>query len=260
MNSPRLSIVSVVLNDEHGIGKTIDSILNQTYTSFELIIIDGASSDATLEIISRYKGIDKVISEPDKGIYDAMNRALSYCRGEWVNFMNSGDRFFSAQTIENVFSSVNLNTCDIIYGDYIADYEQEGVSYIRATNTEKFWRRRINHQSVIMRSSIPVKFRFDPGYRYSSDFDLLYKAYKAGFHFVYYPQPLAVCKGGGLSDRNRIQAVIESYSIARKMESSEWITWELYGRLITEFFKSLIKKVLPIKIKKGMREKLHTPV
>ena len=91
---PLFTIITVVYNCADSIEQTIQSVLSQTCPSMEYIIVDGGSTDGTLEIIERYKtSVTKFISKPDKGIYDAMNRGISMAEGQWVNFMNSGDTF-----------------------------------------------------------------------------------------------------------------------------------------------------------------------
>lgn len=90
----KISIVTICYNVENDIEQTILSVINQSYSDLEYIIIDGASKDKTLEIVNRYKDkISKIVSEPDKGIYDAMNKGIKQATGEWVGFINAGDKY-----------------------------------------------------------------------------------------------------------------------------------------------------------------------
>ena len=93
--NPLISVITVVYNGEEHIGRTIESVLAQTYKEVEYIIIDGKSTDGTLEVIGSYNGIHKIVSEPDKGLYDAMNKGLKAASGEYVWFLNSGDQIYS---------------------------------------------------------------------------------------------------------------------------------------------------------------------
>ena len=123
MNTDRVSIVTVVFNGVSIIEDTIKSVINQTYDNLEYIIIDGGSTDGTIDIIKKYE--DKIslwISEPDKGIYDAMNKSLDRLCGLWVNFMNAGDYFYSENAIQEIFGQNNdYSSYAVVYGDRISD-------------------------------------------------------------------------------------------------------------------------------------------
>lgn len=110
-NNPLISVVTVSYNAVLTIEQTILSVINQTYPHIEYIIIDGGSTDGTVDIIKKYANrIAYWVSEPDKGIYDAMNKGIRTAKGEWINFMNAGDLFYSKDTLEKVFSkSINDN-------------------------------------------------------------------------------------------------------------------------------------------------------
>lgn len=145
----KISIVTVVYNDVPHIESTILSVINQTYPDKEYLIVDGDSTDGTLEILNKYKGnIDILISEPDHGIYDAMNKGIRHAHGEWLIFMNSGDCFVNNETLANVFSEIDQDV-DFVYSDF---YEK------RPTWTKKytasFERGILLHQSVIYRKNI----------------------------------------------------------------------------------------------------------
>src|SRR5579863_7406616 len=104
--NPTLSVITIVYNNVRDIERTILSVLNQTYPHIEYIVVDGLSTDGTLEIIKRYKTkISKLISEKDEGIYDAMNKGLAVATGDYVVFMNSGDEFYEAETVSKVFAA-----------------------------------------------------------------------------------------------------------------------------------------------------------
>lgn len=106
MFSPRLSVVTIVYNNVRDIERTIQSVINQTYSNIEYVIVDGLSNDGTLQVIDQYKSqITKFISEKDEGIYDAMNKGLALATGDYVIFMNSGDEFYDNETVAAVFAA-----------------------------------------------------------------------------------------------------------------------------------------------------------
>ena len=126
MNLPTISIITVAYNASNTIETTILSVVNQTYPNIEYIIIDGGSTDGTIDIIKKYESkITKWISEPDKGIYDAMNKGINLARGEWINFMNCGDSFYENNTLQ-VISDTIINSKDInvIYGNSIISLDR----------------------------------------------------------------------------------------------------------------------------------------
>ena len=113
---PKLSVTTIVYNNVKDIERTMLSVINQTYTNIEYIIVDGLSTDGTIKVINRYSpNISKLISEKDDGIYDAMNKGLAAATGDYVLFMNSGDEFFARDTVAQVFASAP--DADIYYGE-----------------------------------------------------------------------------------------------------------------------------------------------
>lgn len=175
MNSlPRVSIITVVYNSASLLQATIDSVAAQTYANIEYLIIDGGSTDGTIDIIKKNAGlITRWISEPDRGIYDAMNKGLQLATGDYVWFINSGDRIFSVHTLQNVMQQPEA---DIYYGETeIINREGYRLGDRRLKAPEQLsWKSFINgmlvcHQSVIIKKSITKSYNLN--YKVSADFD-----------------------------------------------------------------------------------------
>ena len=114
----KLSIITICFNIKNEIEQTLKSIVNQTWQDFEWIVIDGGSTDGTLDILKKYKKhMTVLISEPDKGIYNAMNKGIKIAKGKYLNFMNGGDSFYADDVLEKVFAGKNYDA-DVLYGDY----------------------------------------------------------------------------------------------------------------------------------------------
>lgn len=153
----KLSIITINYNNRDGLRKTIESVVNQTYKDFEYIVIDGGSTDGSVDVIKEYTDkIDYWVSEPDKGIYNAMNKGIDVAKGEYLNFMNSGDVFCDIDTIGCVFKG-NPNS-DIICGNTMMPTRQEPPSEI-TFNT--LFSGAICHQCAFIRATLMKKYRYD---------------------------------------------------------------------------------------------------
>ena len=117
--TPKFSIITVTYNAEKVLEDTIQSVISQTYHHIEYIIVDGASKDGTLSIINRYRSrIHTVVSEPDKGLYDAMNKGIALASGDYLCFLNAGDCFHEDDTLQQMVHTINGNELpDILYGE-----------------------------------------------------------------------------------------------------------------------------------------------
>ncbi|MDX8338075.1 glycosyltransferase family 2 protein [Draconibacterium sp. IB214405] len=193
-NNPLVSIITVVYNGEEHIEQTIQSVLNQTYKNIEYIIIDGASTDGTPEIIKRYeKDIDYWISEPDKGIYAAMNKGIIAATGEWINFMNAGDTLANRNTVESVFAKSYHEDADIIYGSsYKILTSGEVLSVESSEDTNRLAFDPIyRHNASFVRRSIHKIYPFDLSkkkFGYALDFHSINTFYKKGYRFKKVPE------------------------------------------------------------------------
>lgn len=193
--SPKISIITVVFNCEKTIEKTIASILNQNYNNLEFIIIDGKSTDKTLEIINKYREhITCLISEKDNGIYDAMNKGISHSTGDYAIFMNSGDCFYS-ENVLNEISGFLQNKDYTYYGDY---YDRSKGTIICQKNYNNIMLININHQSIFYSVKQLKKTSFNLKYKILADWDLNLRLY-AKNKYLYIDRIIADYEGNGIS-------------------------------------------------------------
>jgi glycosyltransferase involved in cell wall biosynthesis len=217
---PTLSVITVVYNNVADIGRTLLSVLNQTYPAIEYIVIDGGSTDGTLDIINTYKSrIAKLLSEPDKGIYDAMNKGLALATGDYVIFMNSGDEFYAADTVEKVFATADV--ADIYYGETeMVNARRESLGQRRHKVPAKFtWRSfkygmSVSHQAIYIRRTLTEPY--DPAYQLSADIDWIIRAAKKAKKIVKVDSYVAKYLVGGMSKAKHRQSLEERFAIMKK--------------------------------------------
>ena len=180
---PLVSIITVVRNDVNHIKKTIESVLEQNYENVEYIIIDGDSTDGTLEAILEYKNrVDVIISEPDKGIYDAMNKGIIQATGSWINFMNSGDSFYNDHVIHDIFNTYFDKGESVIYGKTNVVNELSGTSAIIHFDDDPSMPSQ--HQSLFTRTYELKNHPFDTRYCIIADKVFYHDLYKRNSSYL----------------------------------------------------------------------------
>lgn len=227
---PKITIITICYNAEACIERTILSVINQTYPNIEYIIIDGNSTDNTLQIVEKYKDkITKIISEPDKGIYDAMNKGLRITTGDWVNFMNAGDSFYSNDVLGKVFCQ-DYSGISVIWGDAMLIQNSTKQEIFRATpfyNYKLPFRtgKGICHQSMFFSMSKEKLLQYDLSYPISADFKLCYDIYKQGGLFLYVPYIISAFDTTGYSSSNRYKSLVET---GRILQCGNNLLYKLY--------------------------------
>jgi glycosyltransferase involved in cell wall biosynthesis len=219
MSQPKLSVITVVYNNARDIERTMLSVLNQTYPAIEYILVDGLSDDGTLDIIKKYQGRIRLISEMDNGIYDAMNKGLAAATGDYVLFMNSGDEIYSADTVSKVFATAD--NADIYYGETeMIDESGQSLGQRRHKAPGNFtWRSfkygmKVSHQAIYIKRSLTEPY--DKKYELSADIDWIIRAAKKARKIIKVSGYVAKYTVGGMSKQKHAQSLKERFDIMKR--------------------------------------------
>ena len=223
----KISIITVVRNNASTIKDTIDSVLKQTYSNVEYIVIDGSSTDGTIEIIQGYKKyIKKFISEKDKGVYDAMNKGINLATGDVIGLLNGDDVYFDETVLQNVANAFKKNESDCVYGDlyYVARNNLDEI--VRYWKSSKFKKGSFArgwhppHPTFFLKKEVYSKYGlYDIEMKVSADFDLmlrLLEKYNITSHYL--PTILVRMRTGGMSNKTIKNIIISNKSILRSFD------------------------------------------
>ncbi|WP_318357964.1 glycosyltransferase family 2 protein [Enterobacter sp.] len=231
----RISIITATYNSEKTLLDTLISLENQSYNDIEFIIIDGASKDGTLELIKRHcSKVSKIISEPDKGIYDALNKGINTATGDVIGFLHSDDLLAYDDAIADIAETFKSTGCDAVYGDleYVSRFDTK--KRIRLWKSGIFSRLKMQfgwmppHPSFYMKRSCYVEYgNFSLDYRISADYDsILRYILKQRIAIAYIPKILVKMRIGGVSNRSFSSMVNKSLEDIRVMKKYR-IIWPL---------------------------------
>ena len=230
----KLSIITVTYNAAYTIEKTIQSVLNQSCKNYEYLIIDGNSTDDTLFLVKGFEnrvskgefGIRsdrfRVVSEPDKGLYDAMNKGINLAHGDFVWFINAGDKIYSSDTLQQVVDAINQHPdADVIYGQTIiidqADEvlgERHRIAPAKLTKKSLLDGLVVCHQSVIVRRSNAPQYNLS--YKLTADYDWMCRVLDVSRKNVYIDSYLSKFQTAGLSSQRRKQSLKERFVIMKR--------------------------------------------
>jgi glycosyltransferase involved in cell wall biosynthesis len=245
---PLITVVTVVFNGVGYLEDTIKSVIGQTYDNLEYIIVDGGSTDGTLDIIRKYEDvIDYWVSEPDRGIYDAMNKGSIVASGEWLNFMNSGDVLFNNFVAEAIFKHPEIQANDLIYGDVEVDYgsfkklrKSGAVSGLKAGM-------QFSHQSLFAKRSILVAVGFDVSYRTAADYHFIVSSWINNFRFLQLDLIVSSISSGGVSDTHRWSSHQQRMRILASLLDLQVVDkMQLWGQGLYILGADLFKSILPV--------------
>lgn len=243
--NPFFSIITITFNAESTVRPTLESIKKQTFTDFEYLVIDGNSSDNTVSIVNDAPiPCTTVISEPDKGLYDAMNKGIKLAKGQYLIFLNAGDALHEADTLKYVSDAIKDHNPDIVYGQtIIVNSERVKIANRHLTAPEHLTADSFKngmlvcHQAFIAKRDI-AEF-YDLSYRFSADYDWCIRCLKKSRKNTYVDKVLIDYLSEGVTTKNFKKSLRERYSIMCKY----------YGTLPTAFrhigflFRHLIRKI-----------------
>lgn len=260
----KVSVITVCYNAGKTIKNTIESVLSQNYSDYEYVVVDGTSKDDTLKIVNSYsdqfaqKGIPMtVVSEQDKGIYDAMNKGIDLATGDWIIFMNADDSFYYVDALKDVFSN-DLTGYGVVYGDCVR-LDGQGAYPMKANPPETLPKQMpFMHQAVFARSELCKKYKFDLSYKLCADYDFFFKIYASGSKFK--QVDITVCNYSirGISGRALIDAQKEVIAIKKKHEKQFPITGKDRVQWAIDGMRMRIKMIVPEKLLKKLRQAKHS--
>lgn len=209
MKEIKVSVITVVYNDAKGLAATVVSVAQQTCRNIEHVVIDGGSVDGTVDVIHEYAAkIESWVSEPDKGIYDAMNKGAKIANGEYIIFMNAGDIFYDKMVIDK-FCLHSLEGRDVYYGDHWVVGSKRSDGYHAARPIDRLdYGMVCSHQSMFFKRSLLMNYPFSLNFGSAGDFEQILRLRKAGASFGKLQGfPVAFYSGGGVSDMKRRESI-----------------------------------------------------
>ena len=214
-DKPLVSVITVVFNGEKYLEETIQSVINQSYANVEYIIIDGGSTDKTVDVIRKYENqIDYWVSESDDGIYDGMNKGIKLAVGDWINFMNAGDSFNSPQLINEIRKNF-FSDYSIIYSDVLIN-DQSRTIIQSSREHEDWWKGTpFCHQAAFF-STKEGKFYYDLSHSLAADYEYALKIFSCSSSAKKENNIIARYDASGISSRKSFSAALQMYSIANK--------------------------------------------
>ena len=215
MNEPKISIITVTYNAGAVLEKTLRSVASQKYDNLEYVIVDGASKDDTLSLVERWRDhVDILVSEPDKGLYDAMNKGARLATGDWILYMNADDVFVDEKVVPDVAAFIETHPeAEVVYGDseQVLEY---GIYPVRPKVAYMNHKMAIAHQATFVKADLLRTHPFNLQYRYAADFEQLSSFYLEGHAFVHIDRMIARMEmRSGTTYDNMIASAEELYSI-----------------------------------------------
>ncbi len=218
---PFFSVITVTHNNLDGLRRTAASLTAQDSSDYEWIVIDGASRDGTSAFMAHRPA--HFISEPDRGIYDAMNKGISRARGTYLIFMNAGDSFAAGNTLSRIHHELHERMPDFIYGDALETLPSGGLAYKKSRAAHKYREGMItHHQSMLYRRAVIENMRFDLRYAVAADFDFTLQFMEKSAQIARLDFPVCVFEPGGLSQRQCLRGRREQFRVRARHRCPMW--------------------------------------
>lgn len=254
--NPLITVVTVVFNGAEYLEDTIKSVVGQRCDNVEYVIVDGGSTDRTLEIIKKYEfAIDYWVSEPDAGVYDAMNKGIKLASGRWINFMNSGDEFFDNKVMLNV--KENFVNCSVVYGGVQLVFNDCLTKVLSPPSEINFgYGLPFNHQSAFVKSELMKANLFDQRYKILADVFFFHKIFKAGYKLKPIPTTVARYDCNGISSRMSKGLLREKYLFGLTAFGFRLNILFFSIHFLNIFSRSFLKIILPSKAIDFLRRRI----
>lgn len=241
----KVSIITVSYNSEKTITRTIESVLEQTYNNIEYILIDGNSSDKTVEIIKKYKNkflkINKgykYISEKDSGIYDAMNKGIMMASGDIIGIINSDD-WYEKDAVEKIVDKFTIENADIVYANMLIHSPKK--KFIKKAKNEKYFTTRgWNHPTMFVKKEVYNKFKYRLQSIYD-DLDFILRAKKEKYKIEILDETISNFSFGGISTEKSFSRVIQDISLRNKIyKQNGYSRFHMLDNMLIEMAKYLL--------------------
>jgi glycosyltransferase len=241
-----ISLITPTLNNAETIIDTLESVKNQSYPNIEHIIIDGGSKDDTLSIIKQFPHVKILISEYDKGIYDAMNKGLSKATGDIIGILNADDFYVHNNVIQSIVDIFNKEKCDTLYADLVVVDKNDDAKIVRYWKSGKFNTRKMlygwtpPHPTFFARRQVYQKYGyFRPEFQISGDYELMLRfLFKNKVSAFYLPETIIKMRAGGRSSMN-----LKNRILANKEDRLAWRVNDIKPKLFTTTLKPLRKLI-----------------
>lgn len=225
--NPKVSIIIPCYNNLKLLKECVESIRVQTFSNYEVWIIDGASNDGTQDYLKSLEHPFRWISEKDKGVYDAMNKGIDLSKGEWLYFLGSDDRIFDKDTLVNVFNSFADSKLDLIIGSIKYDFNSEDSFFLKKNEGEikpswsrKMWvKNTLHHQGVFYKRGLYKEHYYTLQYAILADYALNLNLYEKGVQALMINQIIAVCGTDGMSKEHRWKMYQEEIDLKTNQSS-----------------------------------------
>lgn len=259
MTTPILSIITVCFRAKDEVCATMENVLKQSWKHFEYLVIDGSSKDGTVELLEQTapdflaSGISfRYVSEPDHGIYDAMNKGVLMAKGEWLLFLNAGDLLADGQILEQIFAKPA--DAQILYGDTLCIYQGNTKLYPALPLNHLTYEMAFCHQSAFIRRELLLKHPYDISYKVCADHQFFLSMYLKKKEFDYHAVPISVYEIAGYSDKNKLLSHKEKQRMQKELGIFHFsVGWLL--REVIFYIKQGVKSLFGQKLIDHIRKK-----